>query len=135
MAASAPVDVVGGLTVTTILNCTNTNSNTASVAFDMSPYVGTLFVVVNGGNAISGTALQPRLVVSADTNTSNGSVYSTLTNVTGTAASSQVANVDLRAVASASKKYLFLDWLIGGAASANGVSLDATVIGQKKVSS
>lgn len=136
MAASAPVDLSGAFKITSLTGgVVNVNTNSGAGPFDMSPYQGTLAVVVSCGNGVSGTALQPILKTGADTNISNANVtFATGTNFTNVN-SSQTINVDLRATAtSGANKYLYLTWLISGSATANS-GIDAFVIGQQKYSS
>lgn len=136
MAASAPVDIAGAFTISPLLNVTNVNVNAASPAFDVSPYIGTLAIVMNAGNGVSGTVIVPQFKASADNNSSNATNFVlNATNFTNVA-SQQVVNIDLRSsgFGGGSNKFLFLNYLITGSATANS-ALDATVIGQKKYSS
>lgn len=138
MAASASVDLYGGLTATQLQTLDNINAGGGTTLLDMRPYVGTLFVVLNNGNGATNTALQCKLFTTSDSNASNFNNYttsanfSTFTNI-GTSAGTQTANVDLRNVANATNYYLGLTKVITGTGS--NVAIDATVFGQKKVSS
>jgi hypothetical protein len=145
MAATAAIDYAGALTVTSLQNVININSNTGSPGLDISGYIGNLMVVTTCGNGVSGTVIVPSLKAGADTNVLNATNWVlNLTNFS-TVGAVNVANVDLRSSAFGSpapnatgvqvvNKYLYLTWLITGSATANS-AIDCTVIGQKKVGS
>lgn len=139
MAATAAIDYTGALTVTSMMNVININTNTGSAGLDVSPYIGNLMVITTVGNGVSGTVIVPSLKAGADTNVLNATNWVlNLPNFT-TVGASNVANVDLRSSAfgstsSVNNKYLYLTWLITGSATANS-AMDCVVIGQKKYSS
>lgn len=139
MAAQATVDIAGALKVTSLLNTTNINTNSASAAFDTTPYMGTLMVIMNAGNGVTGTVIVPQFKAGADTNVSNATNFVLNATNFSNIAQVQVANIDLRSsgfgsTTTVNNKYLFLNYLITGSATANS-AFDATVVGQPKYSS
>lgn len=136
MAASASVDLAGVVKVTSLLNCVNVNTNTGTAAFDISPYIGTLMVIVNAGNDVSGAVLVPQIKAGADTNLSNATNFVVNATNFSNVADQRIINVDLRAsgFGGSTNKFMYLNWLTTGSATANR-ALDATVIGQQKYSS
>lgn len=136
MAAIAGIDYTGALTVTSMMNVININTNTGSAALDVSPYIGNLMVVTTCGNGVSGTVIVPSLKAGADTNVLNATNWVLNLPNFSTVGASNVANVDLRSSAfgGTTNKYLYLTWLITGSATANS-AMSCTVIGQQKISS
>jgi hypothetical protein len=136
MAAAATVDIAGAFKFSSLLPTANINTNAASAGFDVSPYIGVLAVVMNAGNGVSGTVIVPQFKAGPDTNISNATNFVLNATNFSNVASMQVANIDLRssAFAGAGNKFLFLNYLITGSATANS-TLDAVVIGQQKYSS
>lgn len=139
MSAISGEDFLGGLTVTSLLNVTNINTNTGSAGLDISGYTGKLIVRVKCGGGVSGTVIVPSIKAGADTNVLNANNWVLNATNFSTTADQQTLNVDLRSSAFGSttsviNKYLYLTWLITGSATANSC-LSADVIGQLKYSS
>ncbi len=144
MAAITGEDFVGALTVTSLQNIINTNTNTGSAGFDVSGYTGKLSVIMYAGNGASGTVIVPSIKAGQDTNITNATNWVVNGTNFGAPADIQVLNVDLRsstwgATSNAAgsvftNKYMYLTWLITGSAVANS-AFGAIVVGQKKISS
>ncbi len=150
MAASAPIDIPGAFVTTQLMPTTNCNVNTNCPFMDISPYVGTLQLIINAGTTAAGAQMQPVIVLGTsnnDFNRSNQVNFGFVTNFVGATGGQAIVNIDLRQTNAANTaktpttnstnnpfyKYLCLEWYIGGSATAN-MAMDATVIGQKKYS-
>jgi hypothetical protein len=136
MAAGAPIDVAGQLKITQLIPPTNATTNSNSAAFDVSPYVGTLAVIVSASNSAGTSQLQPIIRVGGDNNASNANIiFANGANFAGTGGLT-VVNVDLRSAAFsvAGNKFMYLGWLYGGAATPLNQYIDGTVVGQQKYS-
>lgn len=105
----------------------NVNSNSQSAPLDVSNYLGIIGVVLNAGNGASGTQLKVNFATGNDTNYSNSvDLAISPANITNVASQSKVG-IDTRNC----RKYLYMNYLISGSATAN-TFLDATVVAQAK---
>lgn len=138
MAAGAVIDFPGLLTATALQNTTNINgTGTAggTAMVDLQPYMGTCFVVIANSAGAATTAIQPKIYTSGNSsaadynNYSNATNFATATNI-GTSAAVQIVNVDLRAIAANTNRYLGIQFVTTGATA--NASIDATFFGQKK---
>ncbi len=119
-------NIAGDLNVKSIFQ-TNISANSQAAGVDVSNYIGILGVIFNWGNGASGTALQFNFATSNDTNYSNSiAVTGTVTNATNVAGQT-VVGVDTRVL----RKYLFVNYLISGSATANTFA-DGTIVAQAK---
>ncbi len=140
MAAITGEDFAGALTVSSLLNVTNINTNTGTAGFDVSGYTGKLMVVVKCGVGVSGSVIVPS-IKSGKAPIVAGNAGNWVVNGTNFAdvAADQIINVDLRSsswgsTASSINNLMFLTWLITGGSGVANSALEATVIGQKKSS-
>ena len=129
------INIAADLGISTLFCTQNINVNgvlsnaTGVNAFDTSVYVGTMAVLVQGGNGATNTAGYIYLASSADNNSSNatnlGAGYNTA-NFTNVNSQLFVIPVDTRAT----KRYLYAFSLISGTGANFGA--DGTVVGIKK---
>jgi hypothetical protein len=119
-------NIAGDLNIKSIFQ-TNISSNSQSAGVDVSNYLGIIGVILNCGNGASGTAVVVNFATSNDTNYSNSiAVTATVPNFTNVA-SQTVVGLDTRVL----RKYLFVNYLITGSATAN-TFVDGTIVAQAK---
>ncbi len=143
MAAITGEDFAGALTVTSLLNTTNINTNSGGPGVDISGYTGKLMIIASAGTGVTGTVIVPQIKAGQDTNVSNATNYVLNATNFSNVALTQVINVDLRSSAFGAtsnaagsvftNKYLYMTYLITGSATANS-AFSATLIGQTKYS-